>query len=120
MLAKTKTTPQERRRNKRLEIHETFRFDQFDTGTTAANSAVPRCGEFMSREAALRAFEIRRLMRQRFYADLNRGVPTSIAQMPSYVRAVQKHWGMQYRNSARRLLAQIEGFSSWEEMMAAE
>lgn len=62
--------------------------------------------------------EVRRLLRIGFYRALNRNPPFSVAHMPGYVTAVQKHWQLKYRNSARTLLAEIEGFSSWDEMMA--
>lgn len=65
----------------------------------------------------LELFEVRRLMRVAFYAEIDRSPPSSISHMPGYVRAVKKHWQLKYNNSARALLAEIEGFPSWEEMM---
>lgn len=73
-----------------------------------------------SKTDRLKLFEIRKLMRAAFYADLNRRPPTSTSHMPSYVRVVKRKWGMQYNNSARQLLAEIEGFPDWETMMRSE
>lgn len=75
---------------------------------------------FESKEDALRHFHTRRLMRIAFYRDLGRKPPTSPAHLPSYVRAVKKHWGLQFNNSARRLIAYVEGFDSWEEALHTE
>lgn len=72
---------------------------------------------FSSKAEALQHLETRRLMRVAFYDGLGRRPPTEISHMPSYVRAVQKVWDLRFKNSARRLLAQIEGFDTWEVMM---
>lgn len=70
--------------------------------------------------AARQLVETRRLMRLAFYDGLRRKPPSSRAYMPSYVRAVRKKWGLRYNNSARKLLAEIEGYTSWAEMMARD
>lgn len=68
-------------------------------------------------EERVNLFHTRRLMRVAFYADLGRRPPTVACHMASYVRAVRTHWKLKYNNSARQLLAEIEGFPSWEVMM---
>lgn len=72
----------------------------------------------MDKRQRLELFEVRRLLRVAFYAELGRNPPFSVSHMPGYVKAARKHWNLKYNNSARSLLAEIEGFSSWEEMMA--
>lgn len=71
-----------------------------------------------SKQDRLELLEARRLLRVAFYKDCHRAPPTSVAHMPGYVRAVKKHWNLQYNNSARQLLAEVEGFQNWTEMMA--
>lgn len=83
---------------------------------TRSDEAVSR----LPKAERLELLETRRLMRRAFYADLGRQPPTDISHMPSYVRAVKKKWGLLYNNSARQLLAEIEGFPNWEVMMSAE
>lgn len=83
---------------------------------TESDEAVSR----LPRSDRLELLEIRRLMRRAFYAELGRQPPTAIPHMPSYVRAVKKKWGLLYNNSARQLLAEIEGFPTWEAMMSTE
>lgn len=73
---------------------------------------------FESRAEALLRFETRKLMRIAFYDALGRRPPVKLRDMPSYIRRVKKHWNLQFSNSARRLLAQIEGYRDWDEMMA--
>lgn len=75
---------------------------------------------FESKKQALLHLQYRRLLRVAFYEGLNRKPPVSLKHLPSYVRAVRKKWDLQFSNSARRLLANIEGFASWEEAMAAD
>lgn len=85
-------------------------------GFTKTDEAVSR----LPKSERLELLETRQLMRRAFYADLSRQPPTDISHMPSYVRAVRKKWGLLYNNSARQLLAEIEGFPTWEAMMSAE
>lgn len=61
--------------------------------------------------------EMQHLMRKAFYASLNRRVPTSLLSLPSYVRSVQKHFDLPSRNQARAMLAQVEGFRNWKDVM---
>lgn len=86
------------------------------TRFTKGDEAVSR----LPKAERLELLETRRLMRVAFYADLGRQPPTAISHMPSYVRAVKRKWDLMYNNSARQLLAEIEGFPNWEAMMAAE
>lgn len=63
--------------------------------------------------------ELRSLMRLAFYASLNRRAPQRLVSVPSYVRAVRKHFDLTSGNQARQYLAQVEGFTSWNQLMAA-
>lgn len=76
--------------------------------------------KFATKADALLHLEYRRLLRAAFYESLGRRPPSSPAHLPSYVRAVKKKWNLQFSNSARRLLANIEGFHSWEDAISAE
>lgn len=73
-----------------------------------------------SKSELLALFETRRLMRAAFYADIGRKPPTRTDHMPSYVRAVKLKWELLYNNSARQLLAEIEGFPNWDALMKAD
>lgn len=76
-------------------------------------------------EAALRARlagavdEFKAGVRIGFYTTLVRRVPRLLRYLPSYVTACQKHYGLPSRNAARRMLAMVEGYSSWASMMKA-
>lgn len=76
-------------------------------------------GAMLQGTEPIRQLAAHRAMRLAFYNDLGRSPPTDISHMSSYVRAVQRRWALRYRNSARQLLASIEGYRSWDEMMAS-
>lgn len=75
---------------------------------------------FDSRVEALKHFETRRLMRIAFYDAVGRRPPTCAAHLSSYVRSVKKHWNLKFSNSARRLIANIEGYRTWEEAISSD
>lgn len=63
--------------------------------------------------------ETRILLRRAFYSSLHRKTPRSLIFLPSYVRAVQRQFGLSSRNQARAMLAEVEGFDSWRALMNA-
>lgn len=63
--------------------------------------------------------ELRTLLRLSFYAGLKRRPPQQLISMPSYVRAVERHFALKSRNAARAMLAVVEGFDNWSALVAA-
>lgn len=62
--------------------------------------------------------ELRLLARVEFYRALGRRPPTQLKSLPSYVRSVQRHFDLPSRNQARFVLARLEGFDSWRDLVA--
>lgn len=61
--------------------------------------------------------ELRLLTRVAFYASLKRRAPLQLRSVPSYVRAVQRKLDLPSRNAARAVLASIEGFDNWRDLV---
>lgn len=63
--------------------------------------------------------ELRRLARLEFYASLRRRAPVQLVSIPSYVKAVKRHFQLSSGNQARQILATIEGYKDWPALMSA-
>lgn len=66
-----------------------------------------------------RLCETRYLLRLAFYAGLGRRAPDQLISTPSYVKAVKRKFNLQSGNQARQMLAEVEGFKSWTQLMVA-
>lgn len=61
--------------------------------------------------------EIRALARVAFYASLGRRCPQRLTSVPSYVKAVKRKFRLVSGNAARQILATVEGYKDWSDLM---
>lgn len=61
--------------------------------------------------------ELRALARIAFYASLGRRCPQRLISVPSYVKAVKRKFRLVSGNAARQILATVEGYKDWSDLM---